>query len=232
MRKTSSLPNSGADSADYPFGSIIDENDSNKGTPVIEATYSDFIQSLWHFFIAAGVNPNGKPDNTTNGFQLFEAMERYLAPIGIIRIWAGSLDNIPDGWISCNGQNLTKVEYPELFTKIGYTYGGEGDLFKLPSFTDRFPVGGGYTYPIGRTGGEAQHTLTISEIPAHKHEIQHESGSGTSGYKISGASSVTPGYSDYTQNAGGGQSHNNMPPYLAVIFIIKVKYGAGIPFAL
>lgn len=82
--------------------------------------------------------------------------------------------------------------------------------------------GDGYTRYVNNTGGEALHTLTINEMPSHRHQYTAEghearipgwvwtSGTdlfslGTSGYVID-----TPGYT------GGGQAHNNMPPFYVV----------------
>lgn len=79
---------------------------------------------------------------------------------------------------------------------------------------DRFLISAGSTYKAGSTGGEAEHALTVSEMPSHSHNVRTYSSSGqsggarSSGYGQSG--SLNTGY------AGGGAAHNNMPPYLAV----------------
>ena len=83
---------------------------------------------------------------------------------------------------------------------------------------DRFLLGAGDTYSAGSTGGEAAHKLTIDEMPAHYHNFSMKSGASTGTYQ------PYPPYSDntgtvktyQTQSTGGGQAHNNMPPYLAV----------------
>lgn len=85
---------------------------------------------------------------------------------------------------------------------------------------DRFLLSAGSTYTAGSTGGAATVTLTTDQIPAHTHIA--------SGYRASfadaGNDRNTPvswnsSYRDgqYTSSStGGGQAHNNMPPYLAV----------------
>lgn len=79
---------------------------------------------------------------------------------------------------------------------------------------DRFLLCAGTAYAAGSTGGEAEHALTVSEMPSHSHNVRTYSSSGqsggaqSSGYGQSG--SLNTGY------AGGGAAHNNMPPYLAV----------------
>lgn len=181
------MPNSGPDSADYPYGYIIDETDEVAGTPVIEATYSDFIQSLNQFLRVTSTTPNGLKENTTNGFQLFDAIEKFLCPVGSIKIWPSN--TFPSGWVVCNGAYVNKASdpYPDLFTVIGNTYGsgtsdgshhdGTGALipggvsyYLLPKLSDRMPLGKGTTYPtIAATGGEITHLLTSAEMPAHRH---------------------------------------------------------------
>lgn len=48
-----------------------------------------------------------------------------------------------DGWIFCEGQQLSVKEYPALFDIIGYTYGGEGEYFSLPDMREYVPCGAG-----------------------------------------------------------------------------------------
>lgn len=38
-----------------------------------------------------------------------------------------------NGFLICNGKELTTHDYPELFEKIGYFYGGSGNKFNLPN---------------------------------------------------------------------------------------------------
>ena len=71
----------------------------------------------------------------------------------------------------------------------------------------------GDTYEAGSTGGEATHTLTIDEIPSHTHQVKISADTGWNSIGKSGGTESTNGASYPT---GGGQAHNNMPPYLAV----------------
>lgn len=84
---------------------------------------------------------------------------------------------------------------------------------------DRFLLGAGSTYSNGATGGEATHTLTESEMPAHTHKTSF-------GFYETGNSGYTFAFERFANNVGerivesnytgGGKPHNNMPPYLAV----------------
>jgi hypothetical protein len=91
-------------------------------------------------------------------------------------------------------------------------FGGEWSQIE-----DRFLLAAGSTYKFGSTGGEAEHTLTVDEMPEHDHwgvaRFSYQAISGTHP-----SASETSAKSNYlkTDKAGGDEPHNNMPPYLAV----------------
>lgn len=62
-----------------------------------------------------------------------------LVPSGAIILWSTGV--VPEGWLECRGQQLTKSSYPALFNAIQYCYGGSGDIFKLPDFRGYFVRG-------------------------------------------------------------------------------------------
>jgi hypothetical protein len=84
---------------------------------------------------------------------------------------------------------------------------------------DAFLLAAGDAHPAGESGGEETHTLTEAEMPSHSHE---QAGMpygrdwlGTAGqWSASSSGNATHVYT--TKAAGGGQAHNNMPPYLSV----------------
>ena len=87
---------------------------------------------------------------------------------------------------------------------------------------DRFLLCAGTTYAAGTTGGEANVTLTVDQTPSHTHEAvgYNEDNPASSGDFLVLGRRTSDSPNVYLQNAinptGGGQPHNNMPPYLAV----------------
>lgn len=67
-------------------------------------------------------------------------------PSGVMVPFAGN--TVPDGWLLCNGASLAKESYPDLFTAIGYTWGGSGNTFYLPNYHDRHILGTAYTRTV------------------------------------------------------------------------------------
>lgn len=91
---------------------------------------------------------------------------------------------------------------------------------------DRFLLSAGSTYTAGNTGGEATHTLTDLEMPSHNHRLLNGYAGSTwsTGHYGFVANTSSTGVKQVfydndtsrTSSAGGGQAHNNMPPYLVV----------------
>jgi microcystin-dependent protein len=146
-------------------------------------------------------------------------------PVGVIYTFAASA--IPTGWLECDGAAISRTTYAELFAAIGTQYGsGDGTTtFNLPNGKGRSIVGYDSTESefdaIGETGGEKTHTLTVAEMPYHRHsgvQNQGTSGqiSGGYGYRISSDLQAD------TSDSGSGGAHNNLPPYIVFKHMIKV----------
>lgn len=97
-------------------------------------------------------------------------------------------------------------------------FGGTWEQIK-----DTFLLSAGDTYTAGAIGGEATHKLTIEEIPGHTHEMSNSfivyDTSSTKKLDTTGNSTKVDTNNNVgatTKSTGGGQAHNNMPPYLAV----------------
>lgn len=96
----------------------------------------------------------------------------------------------------------------------GLFIGGSWERLK-----DTFLLGAGDTYTAGDTGGEATHTLTVDEMPSHRHYTTLFK----TGQAMNGQSNVFDFYVQqagttnyYTSYEGNSQAHNNMPPYTVV----------------
>lgn len=86
----------------------------------------------------------------------------------------------------------------------------------------RFLVAAGTGYAVKAKDGEATHTLTEAEMPSHNHLYSGKLGSATAFgsanliYMQRAVGTGTADASETYHNKGGGQAHNNMPPYYAV----------------
>src|SRR3954466_7215695 len=76
----------------------------------------------------------------------------------------------PKGWALCDGQLLPINQNQALFSLLGTTYGGNGQVnFALPNLQGRTPIHTGNGHTLGEAGGEQAHTLSIQELRQHAH---------------------------------------------------------------
>ena len=84
----------------------------------------------------------------------------------------------PRGWANAAGQILPIQQNTALFSLLGTTFGGDGrTTFALPNLQGRVPIGFGQgaglnDYALGETGGSANVTLTLVNLPMHTHLIR------------------------------------------------------------
>lgn len=103
-------------------------------------------------------------------------------------------------------------------------------IIALPNRNNRVPVGAGDTYANGETGGAATVTLTAAQsgLPNHEHDIPARVSAEGGSQDNSRLSAGNTGGSAFTfdgANVGGddaSEAHENMPPYLAVYYQIKL----------
>jgi microcystin-dependent protein len=140
-------------------------------------------------------------------------------PIGSIMGFGAA--SLPPKWLYCNGDEVLKASYPELYDVIVNIWGTPtlgSDYFVLPDYRNKSPFGfqygGSPLYPLGSDQGALTHTLTTAQIPAHSHTTYApelyataQAGAGTAG--IGGA---IPNAGIVTGNTGGGDPHNNLHP--------------------
>ena len=156
---------------------------------------------------------------------------------GMVITYAGTNASIPAGWLLCDGASVATATYPDLFTALGYAYGGAGANFNLPNMVGVFAKGS--ATQTATTGGANSKTLAIGEIPSHTHTAsvtdpghQHHvpayCGGGSQGCSGCPGNSfpvpttvVTTGISITNTNTGGGSGFDNQPAFLEMQYIIK-----------
>lgn len=104
---------------------------------------------------------------------IMEIKNNMTVPIGGIIPFAGT--DVPDGWLICQGQSVSKITYPALWHLLGDTYGASGlSTFRLPDLSGRAIIGTGFgtgltNRVLADKVGTENHTLSVSEMPPHNH---------------------------------------------------------------
>lgn len=160
-----------------------------------------------------------------------------------IRMFGGNF--APTGWAECNGQLLPISQNTALFSLLGTFYGGDGkSTFALPNLEGSTPVGQGRgpglsEYFLGQASGTQFVTLLTSEIPLHTHTLRGNfntadvndpsparslarAGTGFL-YQSDTSTQLTPMSPQALSPAGSSLPHNNMQPFLTVLFIIAMQ---------
>jgi microcystin-dependent protein len=146
-------------------------------------------------------------------------------PSGSVISYAGS--TAPSGWLMADGSAVSRVTYSVLFAVIGTTYGsGDGaTTFNLPNLKGKTPVGFNAAETefnaLGKTGGEKTHLLSVAEMPSHTHTVRYAISGGTYTSPTVGNNGSEQGDIN-TGSAGSNAAHNNLQPYIALNFIIKI----------
>lgn len=150
----------------------------------------------------------------------------------------------PRGWGACDGQVLPINQNQSLYSLLGTIYGGDGQItFALPDLRGRTPIhvgrsnGSDPEHREGEKAGQETHMLVQSEMPDHTHmalaSTQNADRVSASGAVLGAVDGlyVPQGSAPPRQplspaaaaTVGGGQSHANMQPYLAVNFCIALR---------
>ncbi|MDD2962265.1 MAG: tail fiber protein [Muribaculaceae bacterium] len=219
----------------------------------VQAEGYNYPQAYTERVLAPGTSPTGEQyqwadfhetESTEELRRVIDAQAMAIAqikavPAGVIEMWAGG--SAPEGYLLCNGQSVKQSDYPALWAAIGNSYAtaplwngvnntspGTG-YFNLPDLRGRFVVGVNQLesdYKInGKGGGAKMVALTMEQMPKHSHSLKFQEmvwgdNATTIPFPKQGGAS---GYTAQTEEAGGGQSHENRPPYYALAYIIKAK---------
>lgn len=164
--------------------------------------------------------------------------EPFLAEVRIV-----GFNFAPRGWAFCDGQILPINQNQSLYSLLGTTYGGDGRTsFALPDMRGRTPIhvgaSNGTDHRLGQKSGEETHTLAVNEMPSHDHGLKASSELADTPIptgNLLASSAPNEIYSAFASsqqaqlangtvvNAGGGQAHNNMMPYLTINFCIALQ---------
>ncbi len=161
--------------------------------------------------------------------------EPFLAEMRIV-----GFNFAPRGWAYCDGQILPINQNQSLYSLLGTTYGGDGRTsFALPDLRSRTPIHVGDGHTLGQKGGAETVTLTAAEIAGHTHAAKASSTAannanptgrvlaasdpGQDHWRNAEAANMTALRSGTVTNAGGGQGHNNMQPFLTLGFVIALQ---------
>lgn len=164
--------------------------------------------------------------------------------IGEVKYFAGTY--APSGWMFCQGQQLSIVQFTPLYSLISNQYGGDGrTYFNLPDFRGRMALcagqGTGFTLrKQGETGGLETVQISSQSMPNHNHGVKCEPSPAppqlkntpvgnlyttkSAGTAFSSGSVVNQMYPGMLANEGQSGVHENMPPWLCMNYIICV-YG-------
>lgn len=168
---------------------------------------------------------------------------KELKPIGMIEMWSGSVATIPNGYLLCDGTNGTPDLRSRFLVGAGsdYNVGDTGGEHETNLTTAQLPPHN--HNGIATSGGQHSHYVTIGQGGGHTRHGHANEGSGTwkgGGGNSSPNSTSVPGNVTYgglhshsatiapngehthtltIENTGGGQPHENRPPYYALCFI-------------
>jgi len=139
--------------------------------------------------------------------------------VGAIAQFMGA---VPDGWLPLDGSTYDEVDYPELYAQLDVVFKNvPAETFTLPDCYDRVIIGSGGALGLGDIGGSASVALSSDEMPSHSHSyipvvLDVD-------IKTVGAPTVSAGAPSapiQTGLTGGGQAHENLPPYVALWFAV------------
>jgi microcystin-dependent protein len=163
--------------------------DALLGTPNANPTVLD-AQGYASVFIADGVGYKfvltdslGNTQWTVDNVQVPQVQAPVTAvavPPGGVMLYGGTV--APTGWLLCDGSQVSRTTFPDLFNAIGETYGaGNGSTtFNVPDARQRFPLGkaaSGTGATLGALGGTIDHAHAgpghTHTITAHSHTMPH-----------------------------------------------------------
>src|SRR5690349_7916756 len=121
-RKLEDQVNVDAPSVAYPYGRIRDDDGTGNGTPLTEAVHGDYHQFFARLLDISGVVANDLPDNNTNGFQYYLALQAVIdaavdaletalsGDISALQSYVDTADGVLAGLISALDVRIDAIE--------------------------------------------------------------------------------------------------------------------------
>ena len=165
------------------------------------------------------MNTDNEMDPNTNDTTTTTALLNVfgISPPTTSEFYQGSIimwnnDKPPPGWYICNGESYNGIQTPDL--------------------SGRFIMGSGQyndstNYTLGQTGGAETITLLAAQMPKHSHTISYsrqnsETDDEKERYRIT---KLITGNQYGSSSTGGGEPHENRPPYYVLSYIMFCGYG-------
>lgn len=105
---------------------------------------------------------------------------------GMVVQFAGAAGKVPPHWLLCDGSEYDCSAYPNLFSAIGYMYGGSGSKFKVPDYRECALVG------AGENGTDTMEAHDVYDVGEFKDDQLQDHKHGTSRSSVSGSSVPFP----------------------------------------
>ena len=202
------------------YGSLASSKILNDNFNFLETEISDLAENL------TNKTANFSSQVATLNFNVENLLKFKQTFIQTGMIIPTVIPEVPLGFLLCDGSEVSKTEYPYLYASMGDLWGtpNSSSNFKLPNLAGNVPVGYNSAdtdfAPVGHTGGEKTHKLTIAEMPSHSHSRNYYSADWCANGTKSGYHGSDTGTKKVTGSTGGNGAHNNLQPYAVVKYII------------
>jgi microcystin-dependent protein len=159
--------------------------------------------------------------------------------VGEVKMFAGNF--APRNYAFCDGQLLAVSQNDALFSLLGTTYGGDGrTTFGLPDLRGRIGIHAGQgpglsSRPLGQKSGAENTTVQSNQVALHSHAwnatnsaagdtapAAHTTATATGTNLYGNANPTAMNSQAIVEDAGGGQSHKNVMPFVCINFIVAL----------
>lgn len=155
---------------------LIETSIPNQGTTAPSASAGYVGKLYYRNNVISGTTASGVYVKNSLGTWIELAQNNGpQVPVGSIISWLGTSATVPDGYLECNGQTVSRTTYAYLFDVIGTSYGaGDGSTtFSVPNFNEKHLKGTTSTGAVGSNTGSDTYTLNTAQLPSHSHTISH-----------------------------------------------------------